>query len=275
VRRGEEYLRACEVELAESYYGSGDAQICGAQAHYDCESEDCVKSICERHYEICPACRLVFCNSPDDRLHDCFYLHQTSGGCEHSLITPILAQLDKELALPTYRALSTFIRKDADGFGNPLPEEVSTTFAMAALCLDGRIEDIPTAARLEQKDSQRRTRAARQREARTCQKLGLRVVATRNPYHRVDFYKRSTSLIASGALITRAFTGAAHYGEQVELLGLVGVHKQEDFVRDRMSALQRARPDTYRALLQRAEQIAQSRSANIHPPQRSLFKLSV
>jgi hypothetical protein len=269
-QQGREYRGACDVALGESYFGACDALICGGQAHYYCQLEDCRNNICSRHFERCPACGLIFCNSPDSRLHDCFYLHQVGKDCEHSLVAPVLAQLEKQLDDPRHIQLHNFVTQDADGFGNKLPEEVPANLALASLCLSGKIEDIPHSAKLEQRETQRRIRAAKQREARACQRLGLRVVATRNAYHRVDLYKRSTALIAEAALLTRAFAGSPHYGEQHQLLRLVGVHRQEDFIRDRLNALRNTRPSIYAFLCQRAEDITK-RIASGPPQQRSMF----
>jgi hypothetical protein len=115
-------------------------------------------------------------------------------------------------------------------------------------------------------------RAARQRQARACRRLGLTVTATRDRYHRVDLYKRSTVLIAGGALLTRIFSGSPHYVHQVELLRLLGIHKQEDFVRDRLDALERARSQLYNFLLPRAVNITQRCAVGADVRQRSLFR---
>jgi hypothetical protein len=271
VQRGREQLGICEFEESESSYGSCDALACRGPAYVRCDSEDCASIICERHSEICPACGLRFCNSADGRMHDCFHLHETSTECENSLIAPVLAQLEEKLAMPSQAALREFIMRDSDGFGNPLPREVPADFALAALCLSDSIEDIPLSARIEQRCTQLQRRAARQREARACHRLGLKINATRARYNRVNLYKRSTVLIASGALVTRVFSGSPHYAQQSELLRLIGIHKQEDYVRDRLDALQDMRPQLYNLLLHRAESIAQCKSGKAGTPQRALF----
>lgn len=272
MQRGREQLGICEFEESESSYGAGDALGCRAAAYFSCASEDCGNIIlCETHNETCPACGLTFCSSPNARLHDCFYVHQTEGQCENSLIAPLLAQLEQKLALPSQEALREFIKSDGDGFGNPLPKEVPADFALAALCLTGRIENIPFSARFEQENAQRQRRTARQREARACHRLGLNITATRARYNRVGLYKRSTVLIASGALITCAFSGSPHYAQQSELLRLIGIHKQEDYVRDRLSALENARPQLYNLLLKRAESIAQRDSGKADTLESALF----
>jgi hypothetical protein len=272
VQRGREQLGICEFQESESSYGACDAMDCRAQAYFSCASEDCGNIIlCETHNETCPACGLTFCSSPDVRLHDCFYLHETSGQCENSLIAPVLAQLEEKLAMPSLTALREFIKRDGDGFGNPLPREVPADFALAALCLSGRIEDVHFSARLEQRNTQLQRRAARQREARACRRLGLEITATRARYTRVDLYKRSTVLIASGALITCAFSGSPHYAQQSELLRLIGIHRQEDYVRDRLNALQNTRPQLYDILLGRAQSIAQRDSDQADTRQPALF----
>jgi hypothetical protein len=181
--------------------------------------------------------------------------------------------LKDKLAMPSQTFLREFVEKNADGFGNPLPQEVPANFALAALCINGSIEDIPHSAKLEQKEAQGLRRAARQREARACRRLRLQIIATRGAYHRVDLYKRSTLLIASGALLTRAFSGSAHYSEQIELLRLIGVYRQEDFVRDRLDALRDARPEIYGLLAQRAEDVIARRSITA-VQQRQLFSSS-
>lgn len=272
MQRGREQLGICEFQESESSYGARDALVCRAPAYFSCASEDCGNIIvCETHHETCPACGLTFCSSPDARLHDCFYLHETSGQCENSLIAPVLAQLEEKLATPSHATLREFIKRDGDGFGNPLPREVPADFALAALCLSGRIEDIPFSARLEQRDTQLQRRAARQREARACRKLGMSITATRARYNRVDLYKRSTVLIASGALVTCAFSGSPHYAQQSELLRLIGIYKQEDYVRDRLNALENTRPHLYSLLLRRAESIAQRDSGRADTRQPALF----
>jgi hypothetical protein len=265
-QRGQEHLGACEFQESESYYGACDALICREPAYFSCRSGDCANILCERHHGICPACGLTFCSSADVRLHDCFYVHETSSQCENSLIAPVLAQLEEKLAMPSHATLREFIRMDGDGFGHPLPREVPADFALAGLCLSGRIEDIPISARLDQKTAQVQRRAARQREARACRRFGLTITATRAPYNRVDLYKRSTVLIASGALVTRVFSGSPHYAQQSELLRLIGIHKQEDYVRNRLNALESARPQLYSFLLQRAEIIAKRESGEADTP---------
>jgi hypothetical protein len=266
-----EHLGTCEFQESESYRGARDAWICRGPAYFACDSEECANIICERHNEICPACGLTFCSSADARLHDCFYLHETSGQCENSLIAPVLARLEERLATPSHAILREFVKTDGDGLGNPLPREVPADFALAALCLNGRIDDVPFAAKLEQRNIQLKRRADRQREARACRALGLRITATRARYNRVDLYKRSTALIASGALVTRIFSGSPHYAQQSELLRLVGIHKQEDYVRDRLNSLEITRPQLYNLLLHRAESIAQRDSTKSDTPQRPLF----
>ena len=272
VQLGREHFGTCEFQEGESSYLACDATLCTSPAYSSCASEDCGHIIlCERHNEICPACGLTFCRSADGRLRDCFYDHETSGQCEHSLIAPVLARLEEQLAMPSQAALREFVKRDGDGFGNPLPEEVPTDFALAALCLRGCIEDIPFSARVQQENAQRERRVARQREARACRKLGLEITAIRAPYNRVDLYKRSTVLIASGALVTRAFSGRPHYAQQSELLRLIGIHKQEDFVRDRLNALENARPALFNFLLHRAQDIAQRVSRQTDTQQPALF----
>jgi len=271
MQRGREHFGTCDFEEGESYYGACDSQICYETAHSVCASEDCANIICKRHCETCPACGLTFCSSRDQRLHDCFYLHETSRQCKHSLIVPLLAQLDEKLAMPSQATLREFIKSNGDGLGNPLPREVPADFALAALCLSGHVEDVPPSARIDQKAAQLQRRATRQREARACHRLGLAVAATRAPYHRVDLYKRSTALIASGALVTRIFSGSPHYSQQIELLRLLGIHRQEDYVRDRLDALENARPQLYNVLLHRAESIAHRESSKADTRQQVLF----
>jgi hypothetical protein len=173
--------------------------------------------------------------------------------------------------MPSHATLREFVKTDGDGLGNPLPREVTADFALAALCISGHIDDVPFVARLEQRNMQLRQRAVRQREARACRALGLRISATRARYNRVDLYKRSTVLIAGGALVTRIFAGSPHYAQQSELLRLIGIHKQEDYVRDRLSALANTRPELYNLLLHRAESIAQRDSGRTKALQRALF----
>jgi hypothetical protein len=264
-------LGTCDFEEGESYLGANDALGCRRTANFECQSEECNNCICEGHVEECPACRKRFCSSPDVRLHDCFYLHETSGHCESSLIGPVLAQFEEKLAMPSQALLRTFVKKDGDGFGHPLPRQVSVDFALAALCLSGHIDNIPLSARQEQKAAQRRQRADRQREARACRKFGLFVTPTRASYNRVDLYKRSTVLISSGALIVCAFSGSPHYSQQSSLLRLIGIHKQEDYVRNRLNALKSARPQLYDLLLHRAQKIAQLDSVEAGPQQPELF----
>jgi hypothetical protein len=52
---------------------------------------------------------------------------------------------------------------------------------------------------------------------------------------------------------------------------LIGIHKQEDYVRDRLDALQKTRPHLYNLLLCRAESIAQRDSAKVDTRQPALF----
>ena len=238
VQLGREHFGTCEFQEGESSYLACDATLCTSPGYSSCASDDCGHIIlCERHNEICPACGLTFCRSADGRLRDCFYDHETSGQCEHSLIAPVLARLEEQLAMPSPATLREFVKRDGDGFGNPLPEEVPTDFALAALCLRGCIEDIPFSARVQQENAQRERRVARQREARACRKLGRR----------------------------------PHYAQQSELLRLIGIHKQEDFVRDRLNALENARPALFNFLLHRAQDIAQRVSRQTDTQQPALF----
>ena len=43
----------------------------------------------------------------------------------------------------------------------------------------------------------------------------------------------------------RHWTGAAHHREQMEMLKIMGLHKGEDFIRDRIDYLRRKNPTTY------------------------------
>ena len=50
-------------------------------------------------------------------------------------------------------------------------------------------------------------------------------------------HRNSTTYLATGALITRHWTGNWHYREQVEILRIMGLNKNADFIRDRIDYL--------------------------------------
>src|SRR3954469_22463367 len=120
----------CTLEVGgESSYGAGDQVECGCMSAVICASQDCVNSPCEGHAKRCPACQQYFCESSDKSLETCFFEHVKMGKCQEILRVP-LSDLARALASSRHRDLETFVNRDSDGLGHPLPKEVCVNLAL-------------------------------------------------------------------------------------------------------------------------------------------------
>jgi hypothetical protein len=94
----------------------------------------------------------------------------------------------------------------------------------------------------------RERRTQRQRVRRAATRLGECVATRRRRYTHLAPHKNSTIHVVKGALFVRHWTGASHHGKQIKILELMGLHKTEDFIRNRISYLRESNPLAFQSI---------------------------
>lgn len=183
------------------------------------------------------------------------------GRCEGHVIRLPLRKLEDALDSGRHERLAEFVRINSDGLGNPLPEQALSNLSLAVVYSNeiipeynnDVIEARETANRARRRDTQRFRRAAK--------RLGIETAPNvRSPQSsRLARHKNSTVHLVTGALVVRCWTGSWHYRQQLEMLGIMGLLKGPDFVRDRVDYLERSNKVLFDELSSWANEIGRSR----------------
>lgn len=234
----------CTLQVAgESGPGACDQIECGSRSAFICDSEDCGNYPCESHVKQCPHCRKYLCESSDKALQTCFFEHVQSGQCREDVVRVPLITLIEALQSGAHAALNEFVNQNSDGLGTPLPREVGVSLALAALCANGVLPEYNQDVLSYYEKRTRQQRTERQRIRRAADRLGLQVpVIPRRSYTRSARYRNSTFYAVSGALVVRHWTGSPHLREQMLMFKIMGLHKGEDYIRNRIDSLRSADP---------------------------------
>jgi hypothetical protein len=236
----------------ETHYGryaACDAVECGGSSIDVCASEDCCNFPCLRHAKRCPGCGKCFCESSDKTLWTCFSDHIQEGKCEGDILLMPLGRLTDALNSGKHCELEHFVCRDSDGLGHPLPREAYTNMGLGVLYSKNVIPEYNGDIVLAHRAAARARRARAQRLRRSRQRLGIPSAAsTSSESSRLAPYKNSTVHLVSGALVVLHWTGNWHYKEQTEMLGIMGLSKSQDFVRDRVDYLQASNPALFQAI---------------------------
>jgi hypothetical protein len=233
-------------ETAGRYGSLGDQAVCGRGSSGICASEDCSNHPCQRHTKRCPICLREFCGTADWTWDTCFSRHEEEGRCSNDLLRTALGKLTRAFETGEHRELERFVRYDSDGLRNPLPPEVCTNLALgAAYSLNPALE---YSSELLQEQAEKRVarRTEQQRLRRARRRHGVLPSENWPPrLARLESHKSSTIHLATGALVLRDWTGNWHYRQQGEIIRVMGLHKGEDFVRDRLDYLRDNNPEMF------------------------------
>lgn len=241
----------CSLQVqGESGYGRFDGACdqmeCGQKSTIVCASEDCGNCPCRRHARQCPTCLQHFCVSSLNPFA-CFFEH-VEGKCQEEILRVPLGRLNHALNSGQHRELEDFINRDSDGLGHPLPRQVCTNLGLAVTYSKDLIpdynEDILTARKVEQRA--RRTRMQKMR--RSAKRLGTSVVIPAPEHKRLAPFRNSTIYLVTGARMILHWTGACHYPEQLEMLDIMGLSRNPDFIRDKVDYLERKRPELFKTI---------------------------
>jgi hypothetical protein len=228
---------------------------CGGHSKVVCASEECVNYPCERHSQRCPICQKEFCASSKQPFETCFSEHVRQGTCEQELLRVPMTSLNDALRSGQHRELDDFLNCNSDGLGHPLPREVCTNFGLAVAYLKNLIPEYNRDVVVAQTLGRRAQRRNQQKFRRAAKSLNLKVCTPSCSSPRLARYRNSTIHVATGALVVRHWTNRWHYRKQIEILQIMGLHKGEDFIRDRVGYLYRSNPILFRQIELRATAI--------------------
>jgi len=223
--------------LSPEGHGAGDALECVERSFVKCSSDECSLWPCHRHVKYCPNCGQPFCDSSRrSSLWTCFYVH-VRDGCQTEILRVPIDRLAHELHSGKHPDLGRFVNRDSDGLGHPLPVDVCRSFGFAVACAADLIPEYNQDVLVEQQEARLRRKAERQRIRRAAIRNNVSVDLPRVGGRHLSPHRNSTTYLATGALITRHWTGNWHYREQAEILELMGLAKGPDFIRDRVAYL--------------------------------------
>jgi hypothetical protein len=166
----------------------------------------------------------------------------SNGRCQQQLLRLPLTKLKQALDFPQYRDLDCFINRDSDGLGHPLPKEVCINLGLAVAYSHNLIPEYNQDVRIARSVDKREQRRRQQKIRRAARKVGMQVPTKPRPSPRLAVYKNSTIHITTGALVVWHWTGRWHYREQIEMLQIMGLFKNQDFVRERVDYLRKSNP---------------------------------
>jgi hypothetical protein len=146
------------------------------------------------------------------------------------------------LASGKHTALEEFINHNSDGLGNPLPQEVCERFGFAVACVNDRIPDYNQDVLMAQKEARLQRRAETQRIRRAANRQNVSITLSHLEGKHLSPHRNSTIHLTTGALITHHWTGCWHYREQSEILKIMGLTKNSDFIRNRLEYLREHNP---------------------------------
>jgi hypothetical protein len=225
----------CALQVAgESSPGACDQVECGHQSYFECASGECANCPCERHVRKCPGCHKFFCDSSDKCLWTCFDAHVSEKACSGEVLRVPLTKLSGAFDSGKHDGLDEFVNRNSDGLGTPLPCDVCIHLALAVACASGFSPEYGADILSSRQTHAREQRAHQQRLRRAAKKLGAAMPDRRKHNRQIASHKNSTIHIVTGALVVRDWTNSWHYREQLEMLSIMGLHKGEDFIRDRL-----------------------------------------
>jgi hypothetical protein len=235
-----------KAEGSNIYGPTCDQIVCGGRSVVKCASNDCINCPCPRHLTICEKCGQYFCYSPYSPVWTCFSEHRLVDNCDDNALEIPLGKLTRAFGSRENHDLHNFVRHDSDGLGHPLPEDVCVNLGVAVAHLKSVVpeygEDVVIAR--DMRSRQRRTRT--QNVRRAARRLGILVSppsGVRVP--QLAPHRQSTIRLVTGALVVRNWTGTWHYRELTEMLAIMGIFKNIDFIRDRVEYLRRSNPSTF------------------------------
>jgi hypothetical protein len=228
--------------------GACDQIECGGKSSVVCESEDCCNCPCERHMKLCPCCRRNFCESSDKTLWTCFFEHVQEEKCKEEILRVRFSGLAHAFESGQHGELAAFVNRDSDGLGHPLPKDVCINLGLAVAYSNNTIPDYNEDVLIARKLNNRSLRTRQPRLRRAAKRLGDSVTAPSFAATRLAPHRNSTIHLVTGALVVRHWTGGRHYREQIEILGIMGLSKSEDFVRDRIDYLRGSNPMMFKKI---------------------------
>jgi hypothetical protein len=246
------------VSHRERVYGAGDEFQCGDESKFECASEDCSCCPCAVHTQRCPTCDQPFCKSSDSSIWTCFDEHLTSGRCQSQILQLPLDSLRNALTSGRHSELEEFVNHNADGLGNPLLPEVPDSLALAIACVEGRIPDYSPDVLIPRDKARRELKAQAQRRRRARLKQNISVAAPHAAGTYVSAYRNSTIYLATAALMTKHWTGRWHYREQSEILSIMGLSQNCDFIRNRVDYFRHHCPSSYDRIESQAAALAKA-----------------
>jgi hypothetical protein len=247
------------VKHSESFYGAGDEFQCGEESKFECASEDCSCCPCALHAQRCPTCFRPFCKSYDNSIWTCFDEHLTNGQCQTQILRLRLDRLANALASDRHSELEEFVNRNADGLGNPLLPEVPDSLALAIACVEGRIPDYSPDVLIPRDEARRKLRAQAQRQRRARIRQNVSIAIPQAAGTHVSARRNSTVYLATAALMTKHWTGRWHYREQNEILSIMGLSQNCDFIRDRVDYFRDHSPGSYHRVESQASALAEER----------------
>jgi hypothetical protein len=247
------------VKHGELLYGAGDEFQCGKESKFECASEDCVCCPCALHAQRCPTCDQLFCKSYDSSIWTCFDEHLTNGRCQTQILRLSLNKLANALSSDRHSDLEEFVNHNSDGMGSPLLPEVPDSLALAIACVEGRIPDYSPDVLIPRDEARRklRAKAQRQRRARTRRNISIAASPVAGTY--ISACRNSTIYLATAALMTKCWTGRWHYREQNEILSIMGLSQNDDFIRDRVDYFREHSLGSYHRIESQASALAEAR----------------
>jgi hypothetical protein len=256
--------QTCILQVwGESKYGAGDAFECGRQSTVECASDDCSCCPCARHVQRCPTCFQPFCASSDSALWTCFHEHFRAGQCPTDILRIPLDRLADELESGRHPALAEFVCHNSDGLGNPLPQEVCDSLGLAVACANGVLPEYNADVLTDRKQASREHRSARQKLRRAAKRLGMSPPILPLGAIRAAPHRNSTIHLATGAVVTRYWTGRWHYREQNDILRIMGRSQSVSFIQDRVDYLRSHNATVFGLIESRAAALEQAKRTRV------------
>jgi hypothetical protein len=172
-------------------------------------------------------------------------MHVEDGKCQGEILRVPFARLKGAFDSGQHNELERFVNRDSDGLGNPLPREVSVNLGLAVVYSTDFIPEYNGDVLVARDKNARARRARAQRTRRAARRLGVPPVGFRSESKRLAPYKNSTIHLVSGALLVHHSTGSWHYREQTEMLSIMGLFRNGDFIRYRVDYLSRSNPTMF------------------------------
>jgi len=174
-------------------------------------------------------------------------VHVSERTCNDEILRVPFDKLTRAFDSGKYAELDRFVR-NSDGLGTPLPPDVCINLGLAVACSNSLLPQYNKDVLRRQKAHIRERRAEQQRLRRKAKNLGLQRPSEQRRYLSSAQHKNSTIHIVTGALIVHEWTKRWHCREQIEILRIMGLHKGDDFIRDRIDYMQTSNARMFRNL---------------------------